>query len=535
MKMKNTMMVFFCMVSVFTLKAQKSVQYTSDGKIGFKDASGNIITPAKYEEVINKNEYYQVTSNGKYGIVDKSGQEIIETKYDLLGDFSEHLFPAMENDKGGYIDFSGKVIIPFMYYLPFRFSEGFAVIMSPENKMGVIDKSGKLIIPYKYESLSTCSEGMFLGLLNGKRGFVNKSGTEITPFIYDRGTENFSDGLALVRLDKKYSYIDETGKALPPLFFDDARSFYKGVAIVKSLDKYILIDKKGKTLKEFNYNSIGYQKQDVVNVELENKVGRIDIQTGKEIIPPIYDKIESIEDDFSSWAQLNNKWGLIDKMGKVIVPIQYVYKNRIYKTDNTFVVKKDNKYGLLDAGNRKELTEIKYDSIGRFNDGFAMVKLNNRFGFIDISGKELKQPTMEFVRDFSEGVAIVYNADQWLILEKNGKELPLINNRDPQYENVESFEGGLAKVTSLGKTGYINKSGRVIIPLIYDRGVDLFFNSIAVLLNNKKGVFDYTGNEIIPVLYDELFYGGGIIKAVLDGKEFYFDKNGKPIAKPQEK
>ena len=69
--------------------------------------------------------------------------------------------------------------------------------------------------------------------LNGKYGFIDKTGKEVIPFQYDEATY-FYDGLALVKegtiRDKKnnvtqygkYGFIDKTNKVVIPIKYEGA-------------------------------------------------------------------------------------------------------------------------------------------------------------------------------------------------------------------------------------------------------------------------------------------------------------------------
>ena len=58
-----------------------------------------------------------------------------------------------------------------------EYSEGLAGVKL-NGKWGFIDKSGTLVIPCKYDDAWAFSEGRAEVKLNGKRGYVNKSGVE---------------------------------------------------------------------------------------------------------------------------------------------------------------------------------------------------------------------------------------------------------------------------------------------------------------------------------------------------------------------
>jgi hypothetical protein len=77
-------------------------------------------------------------------------------------------------------------------------------------------------------------------------GFTDIFGKEVieTKFEY---AENFSEGLALVRLNNKFGYIDKRGNVIIDLQFEDAESFKNGFAKVKRDDDifHIDINKKG--------------------------------------------------------------------------------------------------------------------------------------------------------------------------------------------------------------------------------------------------------------------------------------------------
>ena len=51
------------------------------------------------------------------------------------------------------------------------------------------------------------------------------------------------------------------------------------------------------------------------------------------------------------------------------------------------VVKLNDQYGFIDK-TYKEVVPLKYDSVGYFSDGLAAVLLKGKFGFVDKTGRE---------------------------------------------------------------------------------------------------------------------------------------------------
>ena len=58
-----------------------------------------------------------------------------------------------------------------------------------------------------------------------------------------------------------------------------------------------------------------------------------------------------------------------------------------------------------------------------FNNGFARVKLNGRWGLIDINGKEVVRPVFNEIGKFSEGVCCVSINGLWGLVDDKGNQL----------------------------------------------------------------------------------------------------------------
>ncbi len=90
--------VFFITLFItvcFNLSAQKLESFydKTSKKTGFKDATGKIIIPPKYDYVFSSNEgaFFTVELNKKRGFIDITGKEIIPVIYDHAADFTEGL------------------------------------------------------------------------------------------------------------------------------------------------------------------------------------------------------------------------------------------------------------------------------------------------------------------------------------------------------------------------------------------------------------------------------------------------------------
>lgn len=117
--------------------------------------------------------------NEKYGFIDKMGNVIVPAKYDQVADFKEErAWVAYRNDEGrlkcGYIDLDGKEVVPIKYQVPFGegetptdFSEGLAALPLRTDEYdspvyGYIDKMGNEVIPAKFSIAGEFKNGIAL-------------------------------------------------------------------------------------------------------------------------------------------------------------------------------------------------------------------------------------------------------------------------------------------------------------------------------------------------------------------------------------
>ena len=81
--------------------------------------------------------------------------------------------------------------------------------------------------------------------IEGKWGYINKLDLLVIPPKFDEAW-GFSEGIACVKVGDKYGYIDKMGKYVLPLQYNAARSFSKGIAQIEIDGNKRYIDKRGR-------------------------------------------------------------------------------------------------------------------------------------------------------------------------------------------------------------------------------------------------------------------------------------------------
>lgn len=196
-------------------------------------------------------------------------------------------------------------------------------------------------------------------------------------------------------------------------------------------------------------------------------------------------KIQKQENNYVSIIKINNKYGLKNKNGKIVIAPTY---DELYKTSYELIVAiKNNKLGLIDKyGNilinpKYEANLLEYHF--EFSDGLAAVIKkekddSNNCIYIDKTGKEVLDPTKfgySTVQDgdygscsqFKEGLApasVLSNFRNYGYINKTGKLVIKLKDVDECGDAMcmSEFDKGIASVNINGKHLYINKKGKVI-------------------------------------------------------------------------
>jgi len=244
-----------------------------------------------------------------------------------------------------------------------------------------------------------------------------------------------------------------------------------------------------------------------------------------------YDLIGKEETDGLRAAKLNNYWGYIDRYDKEVIALKY--ESVGYAGYGLYGVKLQGKWGFVD---KKGIMQIncQFDNVisGFNNVGTATILLpNNRPASINKDGKLTSEVDKRYYyvgeyRQLYEGLACVKltdkeGDDKYGFVDGNDKEvIPLI------YGGASNFDGGLAVVKS-GLWGCINKDGLEIIPFLYHKS--FYFNKGGLAhvesYSTGQGFIDRTGKVVIPLIYQESGYAfsEGSIQMKLNGRWGFVD------------
>lgn len=320
--------------------------------------------------------------------------------------------------------------------------------------------------------------------------------------------EKCSYDLIAVQSDEKWGYIDKEGKYIINPQFKEAFLFTEGLALVQSQEgKYGYISEDGKFVINATYKNGTIFSEGLAFVTIENgfptcidKNGNIKFEL-KEV-----EEACAFQDDYAA-VKIKDKWGFIDKSGKVVINPQFEEASEFSGGLAAVASKKDKDSKELNWGyintEGKIVINPQFNKAYSFKQGKALVSDGKKFGYIDSKGLYSINPQFDEAKWFSDGVAAVKQGELWGFINEEGK---IIIN--PQFEKVTSFKNGLSAVRS-GKDnwGYIDKDGKYAINPQFKDASRFHADMTPVLSGDKFGFIDKAGKFVVNPQFSKVNIG----------------------------
>ena len=239
------------------------------------------------------------------------------------------------------------------------------------------------------------------------------------------------------------------------------------------------------------------------SVKRGNKYGYIDAD-GNTVIPFEWDEAFDFSEGLAGVCK-NDKWGYIDTTGSIVIPLEY--ERTGYFSEGMGYIKDKGKAGFIDITGSKEMFQ-QYSSLGaQFSCGLVSAGNSGGKGYIDKTGKIIVPFDYSLCTTFKDGIGSAYSAKakKWIIFDTNGDITGEYSGQWPEGQNL-NFHEGLAGVINNNKSGFIDHTGKVVIPGTYDElQVDGFHEGLAgVRIGSYWGYINKTGELVIPAQYDNV-------------------------------
>lgn len=268
------------------------VEACRSGKWGAIDMAGNTVLPFQYDSVRIVNGLAVIVQDHRCGVYDVEQRELTAPiKFDAISVFREGRFECKANGKWGFIDQNGSIVVPPEYDSVHGFYGGRAWGMKGKQHY-LLDPAGCVIASPQFDAISYQGDGYTivhrktggqLGSPERKSGVIGSDGTIIVPFTYD-SIGDYANGCAIVGLDGKYGFIDETGTEVLAPSLEVLHKFRGDLAIGGRLGCVGLVGRDGQWVCKPKYHELSYEFGDfrVAQIDPEDKslqyVGYTDVK-----------------------------------------------------------------------------------------------------------------------------------------------------------------------------------------------------------------------------------------------------------------
>ena len=141
-----------------------------------------------------------------------------------------------------------------------------------------------------------------------------------------------------------------------------------------------------------------------------------------------------------------------------------------------------------------------FDGVGSFNEGFAAVKKDGKYGYINTKGEQIVEFKFDDVVGFNEGFAAVQKNGWCGYINTKGEQIV-----ECKFDSAYDFNEGFARVQKDGKWGCINTKGCFVIfdeskneIEVFDKVIDRSNNTFYLSrLGDKFGLLDENFNVVI--------------------------------------
>ncbi len=294
---------------------------------------------------------------------------------------------------------------------------------------------------------------------------------------------------------------------------------------------------------------------------------------------------------FSKKDSLN--YGFLNSEGKIVIEAKYSYASDFFNGKSNIIIDsipgllfkngnekmfpnfsatywyegdlglaiKDTTYGFINK-NGAIIIALNYDDAFPFYNGYASVKANDKWNYINEKGEIIFSDSLIFsYRPIIDKKAVfmvsgneIENRKRMHSEDRTGSQvfveyLNQINKSqlkeglisidgkiiiDPIYDEISGyFNNGFMRVRNNGKAGIVNEKGEIVIPIEYDNVLDYKNGMFIAEKANKSGIIDTDNNIIIRFEYGRIRHFENDLALITDKGTGYVNKEDEIVIEPQ--
>lgn len=478
---------------------------------------------------------------GRYGFLNDRYEVAVEAEYTEANDYCGDRAVVRKGNIARLIDKNGNTLKESKYKDVYVYSNGLTFVEiqnGDERRYNYLNENLEEIIPDKYmyvESWHYSQWPICVGI-DGKYGFVDKTGKEVIPLIYD-SSSSFYNGIAAIKKGDKYGYIDKNGNIVAPFIYDKAEAFNEEkFAKVEQDGKTKLINRKGQIVYD-DIKQSWYSPNfgtEVIKIEKDGENWYVDWETGELFQGWITYRSQGV-----LLALKGNYYGLIDENKNIIrdfdIPLfsrSYIGNGDYYTdyypcsiSDDMIAVYKGGKWGYMNLKGEMVIEPQFENYYGDFPgaqgfiNGYAKVNIDNKWRTIDKQGNLYENADVatsgNYYLFYNDDYVALKTQDEQLVLESSGNNLvdaygnviikdcitELFNNQEEHRHLAVSFTSGNSLIVKTDLEKYLIKIKEASPIKIYINGEKMNLGTDPVMVNDRvlvpmRNIFEKLGADV---------------------------------------
>ena len=440
--------------------------FEKDGKIGLIDNQNHILHDAEFDAVkyFDQNGFAEIVVDGRIGRIDKYGAVVVSpVECEYMGYLELHVGSTEVRDevwmykdkknKFGFFSLDGKPISEPQWDRTYSFVNGFAYI-EKDNQWNMIDMNGTLLLDIWWDEINIGTNG---------RASLNNSTKKIS-------INTHGEIYAEYEIDPDGNWKQVTYNGIPCSPYEGIQSIGEKYDIYKQNGLWGLLGSDGSIITEALWDRVSSNAPEgLIWVEKDSLGGWINAE-GEYVLQPEWVSISYVGND--RWLGKNHHgtvYIINDHADKVCL-LDDNYRS-IYSHNDGIIqyATEDGFWGFIDCdGNvlsRINEEDVYEQIFGSYAEGWIQVELNNQCnGYMYVDGSVLSSMDWEVTSIFHNGFAAVRVDGKWGYINTDGNFIV-----EPVWSDCGDYRlvGGqlIAPVKMSGddeKYSFINEYGETI-------------------------------------------------------------------------
>ncbi|MEY5036868.1 MAG: hypothetical protein RLZZ110_1885, partial [Bacteroidota bacterium] len=439
---------------------------------------------------------------------------------------------ALNNYRNHFVE-SGATLIP-----------GCALVMRTDTfgliEFSYITKDGKPFTKNNYETIFQFSNTMAFVQRGGRWGILNNRGKELLPCKFENLRYDTAAKRGALQLGKKWALFNESGKLITPPKFDaigfetwenepteaPTKLWVRNRCAAKISDNWALIDTLGNSLTPFAYESMA-------SLPYGRFMGKINdgYCLWRDTIRCSAQYSEAVDFGKPYTLVQQKGWGIIDTLGRILVPP--IYEQSLL-VGSTIALLKNKKWNFYYSKGEFSLPiKGNIDDFRLYGDGMVYARQKKNWILYHAYTKTVRKVKSLDLQQLTDTLLLEPIGTYWFITHANGKvllkdtlmSLSRINDHEwfatkpsiggttsmgllclpsmqwslkPQYQEIIlSQKPSQYMVKKNDRWGVVNNFGEIIVPMNYDAITDTEFPGYWYALKGEQTLWiDASGREL---------------------------------------